>query len=143
MQYTQRDILPIVSDEEYPKVAGLTTGSFLAYYNIKHARNGRPLTMLQERICLMPLCIYFRKNSYLTRPVNEKILKFINSGLITKWSKNFVDNKFLRPEKMKSFFHEPRRLTMQEICGAFQICGCLYLISFIVFLFEILYAYYW
>lgn len=132
-----KDQLSLLFEEEYQNDVVTSTSTYLSYYNLQHARDGQALTTVRKRFCLMPLSIYLRRHSYLTRPINEQILNLFANGLILSWSKIFVNDRFLRPEKMKTLLHEPRRLSMLQIEGAFQICGCLYCIAFLVFLLEL------
>lgn len=88
----------------------------------------------KQKIQVMPICMYYRKHSCLVKPFNEQINSYWSSGLIVFWARAFK-----RPRLSKNNNPiEPKTLSLDQISGLMTVCGFLYAISLIVFIFELI-----
>lgn len=99
-------------------------------YNLRNTH--RRLAFSKDRLFMFSPVIFFRKKSVLTKEFNNQLEMLREAGLIDYWTKNYIDAR-----KSNSKQREPTKLEMISIMAAFQICGALYLISFIVFILEL------
>jgi hypothetical protein len=87
-----------------------------------------------EVIMTIPTVFYLRKNSYLTRTIDEKIDDLNSAGLTNFLISKYLDPKYLR---VKIFEQGPRKLRLTELGVSFKLLGFGILISIVVFVFEI------
>lgn len=97
--------------------------------NLPHRRLG----FTKDRLFMYSPVFLFRNKSMLTRVINKELQLLQETGLIEFWTKNYIDDR-----KPKSKQRQPSKLRMENIVAAFQICGIMYFISFIVFILEII-----
>jgi hypothetical protein len=91
-------------------------------------------TMSNERFLTTPFVIYFRKNHFLIDEVNTYIELMHANGFIKHTALNyFVRNKFQRTSHV-----ETRPLEMHQILGIFKIYVVCLVITFVVFIIELL-----
>jgi hypothetical protein len=78
---------------------------------------------LQEYFMVIPITMYFPKNSYLVEPFDTLLLQFQQAGLLNFWTSINEDKKFL---EINADTREPRKLTLEHLSGPFQIwlVGC-------------------
>lgn len=103
------------------------------YFNLLNS-NRRRLRMTKDRLYLLPIVMYFSKNSYLQPLFDSKLRLFSESGLLDYWSKQYSDET-LRSKYQK---REPTTLEIHSIVGLLQICGALIVLSLIVVSLELL-----
>lgn len=99
----------------------------------KNVTSGRPFTICKEVFITIPDVIYTRKNFYLLDALDEKIHNLKAAGLIELWHSQDLDEKFWSHKvsgRVKPF-------TLQQLFGCFQILLAGYMMSVIVFLFEL------
>lgn len=113
--------------------AVLTSDAHLAYRNIE-ASPDRYFGHAKKKIRNTNVAIYFNKDSCLIHQVNTIIVNLISGGLIDTWASNFIDRSFLK-RKSKS---NAIQLSMDQLSGAFQLLIAGLILSFFVFLVEII-----
>lgn len=125
--------LRILYDE---KIDGVVLASDLNQksFNFQNSPNRR-LAFTKDRLFMYSPVFLFRKKSILTEVFNRQLQALRETGLIEFWTKNFIDDR-----KIKAKQKEPSKLQMGNILALYQICGIMYLISFIVFIFEVISA---
>jgi len=83
---------------------------------------------------MLPITMWFPKNSYLVEPINDKLVWYQSSGLVLYWASNEEDYKYLNPGPENK---GPQPLTFAHLIATFQIwmfaCG----LSGVVFIAEI------
>lgn len=75
---------------------------------------------------------FFHKHSILTWMFNRKIENCHESGLISHWIAEFMD------ERKRNKNKEPKKLGIANIMVMIQITGIMYMIASIVFILEVL-----
>lgn len=109
----------------------LSTDLMQKAFNLKYPN--RRLGFTKDRLYMSSSVFLFRKKSILTRVFNDELLRLQEFGHNEFWKKNIVDIHKGRKKKT-----EPTKLSLDNVLAAFQVCGVLYLISFIVFILEII-----
>lgn len=115
--------------------AFLSTEAGIAYYNKMH-KNKTVLSTV-EQLFLVPFSIFFKKHSCLTAPVNEQINDYTSSGLLHNWVSHFIDPRYLS-KKTDQQDASPKRLAVNQLIGAFQLCIFMYGFSIFIFFLEII-----
>jgi hypothetical protein len=119
------------------KIALLTTLVNVAFLNQQHKQKGI-LQVIPEHQNLIPLNIFYPKQSPFRRPFDDKLLQYQSSGLIDFWASKFVNLKFAQdlPQKQEP----PRSLRLNDLTASFQslVLGCL--LSAIVFIGELIFS---
>lgn len=106
-----------------------------AYYNTMLIRSRKNIIQLsKEKITTVLLAFYLKKHSYLASTIDEYFMRLASNGLLTKWTNDYRDQKFMNCRADKA----PQILTLDHVYGIFIICFGLYAISAIVLLLEIL-----
>lgn len=102
-------------------------------FNLRNAPHFRVGFTKNQLFKFSPVFI-FRKKSMFRRMFNDKITMLQESGHIEFWTKNYTDNR-----APKTKVNQPaKQLRMGNIAAVFQICGAIYLVSFVVFIMEIM-----
>lgn len=70
--------------------------------------------------------------SPLVMEFNKQLQSLQETGLINYWISKYTDTRKYNAKK------DPTKLEMKSILAAFQLCGAMYIVSFIVFIFELL-----
>lgn len=96
-------------------------------------RPWRASLCLQEFYSMVPVAIYFPKNSYLVESFNRKLMLFDNAGLILHWASANIDKKYLN---FKAVATGPKRITLQHFSGTFQTLFGGLVLSILVFVLE-------
>lgn len=117
-------------------INGVVLGSDISQkaFNLENSPHRR-LGFTKDRLFMYSPVFLFRKKSILTEVMNKQLQTLRETGLIEFWTKNYIDDR-----KAKSKQRQPSKLRMENILAAFHICGIMYLISFIVFIFEVISA---
>lgn len=89
----------------------------------------KPLRIKEEMKAMMPVSMFFIRDSYMKRPFDEKITTLQSCGLLTYYA-----NSPLKPKKEVK--DEPEPLTMKSFLGIFFILIVGWPLSFVVFLVE-------
>lgn len=113
------------------KLALFATTPYVHYINQRNNRN-TTLTTCKEQLLTIPIVLYFRKNHYLVKEVNEKISMINAAGLSEYWTKIYLEKTLKNVNKSK---RELQKLNLQQLFGGFQIWigGCIIgLVTFIV-----------
>lgn len=105
-------------------------------FNLKNSPYRR-LSFTKDYLFSSHLVFYFRKNSPLRDLFNKKLRILIESDLIQVWISSIVDKYKVKVKNRKqTTFH------IKNIFGILQVCGVLYVISFIIFVLEMISARY-
>ncbi|XP_017465363.1 PREDICTED: uncharacterized protein LOC108358498 [Rhagoletis zephyria] len=59
------------------------------YYNYQQETEDERVAILPQKLIMTPLTMYMRKHSYLTLPINAKLLDFIDLGIINKFENRY------------------------------------------------------
>lgn len=115
-------------DNDTNAVAYSTKLCLLSYnlHNPQHRLAGT-----KDHLHMFPSIFFFRKTSPLVMEFNRQLQLLQESGLIEYWIKN-ITNPHKSNEKSA-----PTKLQMKSILAVFQFCGAMYVVSFIVFILEI------
>lgn len=115
---------------EFKKIY-LRTKASISYYNRIHSKS---ITISDYSLFMFSIAIFTRKHSYLTHNIDNEILKYLANGIFNFWVSQFVDSKYLAPQKSRK---GPQKLTMDELSGGYQIFIIFLILSFFVFLLEL------
>lgn len=83
---------------------------------------------------MIPVTIYFPKNSYMVESFNRKLMLFDNAGLIQYWASANMDTKYLNFNNVAA---GPKRITLQHLSGTLHTLLGGLAISILVFFFEV------
>lgn len=115
----------------------LTTDVGISYYNMRHFKTTGVVSSTKDRMFLLPFCVFFRKQSCLTKPVTKLINRYTNSGLLEHWTSQYFQTNFVKVKVERFDDQQPQRLNMKQLLGGFIISSVLFMVAFVVFLFEI------
>jgi ABC-type amino acid transport substrate-binding protein len=108
--------------------------SEVVYRNHERALDHQELFKIcKERYMMVPITMYFPKNSYLVDPFNNVIQYLHASGLMNFWTSINEDIKYLNFDTSSN---EPKVLTIEHLSGAFQTWLALCTFSIFVFFIE-------
>lgn len=82
---------------------------------------------------MVPVSIFFPKNSYLTEVFSRKLEEFEAAGLISYWSSAHMDTKYLN---FNSGNVEPKRINLNHLMGTIQLLFGGLICSAVVFIGE-------
>lgn len=119
------------------KGAFLAAKDVIVYYNRKHWKRGT-ISISKDRIFLLPISIYFKKNTCLSTAFNEQIHKYTNGGLINTWADIFISEYSRRVKRRNLDLSAPEKLSLDQISGIIIICVVMYAFSGFVLGMEIL-----
>lgn len=132
-------------DEQYDKLldpsfdgAVLTTDVGISYYNMKHFTTTGVVSSTQDRMFLLPFCIFFRKHSCLNEPITKLINRYTNSGLLEYWTSQYFQPRFVKVKTEELDNQQPQRLNIKQLLGGFIISSILLIVALVVFLFEVM-----
>lgn len=91
--------------------------------------------VFQEFYSMTPVSMYFPKHSFLIENFNEKLMLFNSAGLIQYWASAHMDMKYLN---FNTAVLGPKKINFQNLSAIFQIFLGGLMLSFAVFLGEIL-----
>ena len=105
------------------KYALIATTPFVHYKNQLNDRNAT-LTTCKEQLLTVPIVLYYRKNHYLVKEVNQKMSMINSAGLSDYWTKIYLEKTLKSDHKSK---RELQKLNLQQLYGSFQIWigGCI------------------
>lgn len=112
---------------------GVVLSTDLSQKSFNLENSPRRLGFTKNRLFMYSPVFLFPKKSPLTSVFNQELQTLREAGLIEFWTKLFVDDR-----KPKSRHRQPSKLQLDHIFAAFQICGVLYVFSFIVFVLEVI-----
>ena len=124
--------LPTLFDPSEKCIVALSTDLVQKSFNLKHLPYRR-LAFTKDRLFMLSVTFNFRKKSMLTHVFNHQLTMLREAGLIDFWVRSRIDDR-----KLKSKHREPSKLHMENIFAAFQICGFMCFISFIIFILEVI-----
>lgn len=113
------------------KIALIATTPFVHHIN-QHTDQNTTLTTCKQQLLTIPIVLYFRKNHYLVKEVNEKISMINAAGLSEYWTKIHLEKTLRNGLKNK---RELRKLNLHHLFGSIQIWigGCIIgLVTFVV-----------
>uniref|UniRef100_A0A3F2ZEM3 Putative ionotropic receptor ligand binding domain-containing protein n=1 Tax=Phlebotomus papatasi TaxID=29031 RepID=A0A3F2ZEM3_PHLPP len=116
------------------KAAVVTPALIAAYMNEKHIKDNIRYRISKERIIQLYICIYMRKYSYLKEPFDKELWKYMESGLIHRWSSIYYNYKFLKEPPVRKI---PKPLCLDQLTGIFMAFVILIGFSFFIFLLEV------
>ncbi|XP_058811317.1 uncharacterized protein LOC131676212 [Topomyia yanbarensis] len=107
-------------------------------FDNSHLTEGRKFRMLKQRLYNYALCAGLRKNSCLTKPFDDAILRLNTNGLVQAWVKLYVDTKYA--SVIETISYQQQKLRLGQLLGAFQVltiglCGCT-----VIFAIEIIWS---
>lgn len=88
----------------------------------------------QEFYSMIPITIFFPRNSYLVENFNRKLERFEAAGLINYWASAHTDMKYL---DFKSVNLGPRKLIFSQLQGPAQMLTAGLILSTVLFLIEL------
>lgn len=94
----------------------------------------RRLAFSKDRLFVYFPTILFQKKSILREVFNEELHKLTQAGLIQHWTSKYMDKRNLKTHRT------PSTIQIKHIISAIKICITLYILSVVVFIFEILTA---
>lgn len=103
----------------------------LNYFNLLNSPQRR-LSFTKDRLFVYFPTILFRKRSILKELFNEEMQELIQAGIVQVWTEKCMDNRNGKISKT------PKKIHINQIIGAFEICSALYLVSFITFILEMI-----
>lgn len=104
-----------------------------SYYNMKHPTE-EPMIMSTDGFMNVYVVLYLKKNSPLVHPLNMQLHKLRTNGLIQHWRNRYRDAKYRKYQQQRI----PKKFSIDHLEGIFYICGIMYFIACLVFLFEII-----
>lgn len=110
------------------------TEAHMSYYNkLNRGPFEGNFPMPKEIVANTPFVYYFRKHSCLTAPINKRLEMLISSGIPGHFYSKYLDKKYLGSKQGKY----AKALTLSQMQGIFEICGFLYVLATLIFLFEL------
>lgn len=113
------------------------TKNYFNHINVRSFNDAqRRLDYTKDRVFLISLSFYFEKNSRLRARFNRCLRFYNQAGLINHWAKQYTEND----KKLTGKFETKNipQLKLQNITALLAICGCIYALSIVVFLLELL-----
>lgn len=130
---------PSTKDESISTLDANFKGTVFAYlgqgllWNQQSIKN-HSLTFCKERFLLNQRVFYFPKGFFLVDEVNYQISELSANGVLNYLISKYVDYAYLNIETPKL---GPRSIAFEEISGIFFVSGGLLLLSFSVFVLEV------
>lgn len=129
--YNETDFCSYIQNLNYDTNAvAFSSDLCLLSYNLEHSQNR--LTSTKDRLYMHSPTFLFRKTSPLPVEFNKHLQSLQETGLIQYWTDTYIDTRKSNAKR------EPTKLEMKSVWAAFKICGVMYIVSFIVFIFELL-----
>ncbi|XP_049870361.1 uncharacterized protein LOC126369840 [Pectinophora gossypiella] len=97
---------------------------------------GGAFHVLDQKIVVSPTVIFFKKFSPLARSVNRVLWRLVEAGIPDKLYRIYVQVNKKRPKRVNN--QEP--ITMNHYTGCYALLFCGWILSFLTFLFEILFS---
>ena len=83
---------------------------------------------------MIPISLFYPKDSYLVEPIDEKLIWYQCSGLMSYWASKEMDFKYL---SYKSESNGPKAMAVQHFSGTFQIWIFACALSCVIFIAEL------
>lgn len=129
--YPNMGKLPLKKSELHDAVY-TTTDISIGYFNmLSKGTLSDIVPVSKQQIITAFLTLIMRKNSCLTPSFDSLIDKVVTHGFIRKWI-----NEIRMPLSMQKKKKLPQILTLNQVQGIFYICGVLYVVATVVFIWE-------
>lgn len=120
------------------KLVFFSTIDQLSTYN---ANNGLQIKPLKERLYLVALSLFVRKESCLIQNFDTQLQRFADSGMLTLWRRKFIQIDKLNIAETDSgpeMVNAKGRFTLSQLLFAFKFLAALQLLAWMVFALEII-----
>lgn len=119
--------------DHYDDINGVVTSVDLVYryFNLMNSPYRR-ISFTKDRLFMYSTVFYFSKRSPFKDFFNEKLHEIRDAGLLSHYIKNYEDHQ------SKVYQSSYLKFRMDSMFTALKICAIMYLISFIVFILEII-----
>lgn len=87
---------------------------------------------------MVPVSVFFPKNSYLVESFSRKLEYFESSGLIKHWASAHMDMKYLN---FQLSYMGPKKLSLNHLSGTIQMLTAGLILGFLFFIAEIFWSY--
>ncbi|XP_059619128.1 uncharacterized protein LOC132263401 [Phlebotomus argentipes] len=116
------------------KGAMIGTEFALSYLNQKFFLKGIKYHSVRHETILYPVSMVMQKYSHLVQAFDTELWKFKENGLVSKWTSEFYDSKFVKPQPDQGL---QKPLIFRQLHGIFLIYIVMIGFSFLVFLLEL------
>lgn len=116
---------------ENVRIVHTSIDTSVAYLNKLNYRT-HIIQMAKKRIMSLPFIMVFKKHSCLAPIASGHVEWLASSGFLKNWEDRYHDQRFLK----KRITKEPQILSLDQLYGVYSICLVLYMLSIIVFIFE-------
>lgn len=99
------------------KVAIIASFDEIVHLNQVNLKNFS-FNVCKEHILMAHVVMFLQKNSYLKEAFDQKIKLLKSNGLINFWISGYMDYQYLHIRQPKT---GPKKLTLIELLGAFQL----------------------
>ncbi|KAG5681330.1 hypothetical protein PVAND_010777 [Polypedilum vanderplanki] len=96
--------------------AYLTTEDEIMYRN-KKTHKQYVLKVCDERFTLIDIVMYYQKNFYLKKSIDQRISQLLSSGILHHWIEKYIEERFLNVKEVS----ELKQLTVHHLFGVFNI----------------------
>lgn len=120
-------ILKNLEDDD-TNVVAFSTKMCMLLYNSQNAQH--PLASTKDNLYMFSSIFLFRKTSPLVTEFNKQLQSLKEAGLIDYWIRCFTGTRKSNAKR------NPTKLEMTSILAAFQFCGVVYIVSFVIFILE-------
>lgn len=105
----------------------------IEYFN---ANNALQIELLKERLYLLPIVLFVRKQSCLVDVFEEELQRFASNGLLTHWIQTFQPNHRKRLEENHDDTKWSGRFDLMQLLCAFEILAALHVTATFVLMLE-------
>lgn len=127
-----KEILAKTLDTSYRESVMVTLTQVLYWNRVNY--KSFLYTVCKEFYSMIPITIFFPRNSYLVENFNRKLERFEAAGLINYWASAHTDMKYL---DFKSVNLGPRKLIFSQLQGPAQMLTAGLILSTVLFLIEL------
>lgn len=113
------------------KAVILTNDLAKNYFNLVNYPHRR-LSFTKNRIFMYTPALFYQKKSIFKDPYDIQLGRIRAAGLVDILVSNYADNRKSRA------YREPSKIKVEHIFGSFEICGLMLMISFGVFILELM-----
>lgn len=113
------------------KLVFLSTIDQLLLYNANNALQIRPL---RERLFLVNISLFARKQSCLIEYFNTQMERFFDSGMLAKWQRQYIQIDKKGSDMVNNV---KEQFSVAQLLFAFQVLAVLYFVAGIVIVLEI------
>lgn len=109
--------------------------SFIEVFSSDQQHKKFELKFSNQRMRVDSLVIYFRKDFYLVKQINEKIDDLITSGIVFYWIRSYIERCFMKTRIER---REPKQLNFHHFKGPFTIAVIGWFAAILSFLIELI-----